>query len=432
VRWLLASWGGVAPLVGLVERLRAEVTELQGRWEALGEELEAKRRRLRLAEATVELMQRRQEEAGSIAGGGGSGRGGGCVPRMRRHVSQAAQASVGCQMSPSEARHVQDCDVIVLCLGQAPAGSSAGGKRPHPPAPGDHRRGGPAPQPRHGAAAECVARAPQAVAVRQGGGAAEGGVQGAEGAGEGVAHASGRGTALGSDGEDLEAALTCFPATESLTIMIDEPLAPAEESRLVELLRGHGGRSSAWRRVGGGRGRLLSSAVRAGALPNLTYFEFPSQGPHPPADPVGWHAAASRGGGRDDHPDDEEQLAALEHLRRLPHLRRLSLTCARPLEAAFPPFIPPSLKTLTSHIDADRPLESLLRELPSMLQASGASLEEIEIEDVPLTGALRRGWCCACSSPPHMLVHAQDREAGGRDGGALSAPRASASWCRAS
>jgi hypothetical protein len=64
-------WGGygsdddsigepLAPLLGLVERLRVEVTELQG--EGLGEELEAKRERLRLAEATMELVQQRQEK----------------------------------------------------------------------------------------------------------------------------------------------------------------------------------------------------------------------------------------------------------------------------------------------------------------------------------------------------------------------------------
>jgi hypothetical protein len=51
-----------------------EVTELQGRWEALGEELEAMRQRLGLAEAPVELMQRRGEEAeqgeeGGLGGG---------------------------------------------------------------------------------------------------------------------------------------------------------------------------------------------------------------------------------------------------------------------------------------------------------------------------------------------------------------------------
>jgi hypothetical protein len=85
----------LAPLVGLVERLRGEVTELQGRREALGEELEAKRRRLRLAEATVELLQRRgEEEAGQEEEGGPGGRGA-LRADAEEYVSQAAQASVG-------------------------------------------------------------------------------------------------------------------------------------------------------------------------------------------------------------------------------------------------------------------------------------------------------------------------------------------------
>jgi hypothetical protein len=49
-------------------------------------------------------------------------------------------------------------------------------------------------------------------------------------------------------------------------------------------------------------------------------------------------------------------------------------------EAAFPPFIPPSLKTLA--ITQVRILESLFRELPSMLQASGARLERIRTESI--------------------------------------------------
>jgi hypothetical protein len=64
----------LTPLLGLVEGLRAEVTQLQGRWEALGEELEAKRRRLGLAEATVELVQRRQEAGGRRGRRGGGQR----------------------------------------------------------------------------------------------------------------------------------------------------------------------------------------------------------------------------------------------------------------------------------------------------------------------------------------------------------------------
>jgi hypothetical protein len=93
--------GRLAPLVGLVERLRGEVTELHKRWEALGEELEAKRRRLRLAEATVELVQRRQEEPAQEGGEEGEAEGGaeGGEPASQA----AAQASVGYQAVP-EAR----------------------------------------------------------------------------------------------------------------------------------------------------------------------------------------------------------------------------------------------------------------------------------------------------------------------------------------
>jgi hypothetical protein len=96
--------------------------------------------------------------------------------------------------------------------------------------------------------------------------------------------------------EDLEAALTCFPAAEGLSIFIDdmeEPLSPAEESRLVEVLRRHGG---TLKRVGGAR-RLLLSAVQAGALPKLTYFDFSTHNHLR-------HAAAPRGGGGD---GDERQ-----------------------------------------------------------------------------------------------------------------------------
>jgi hypothetical protein len=80
-------------------------------------------------------------------------------------------------------------------------------------------------------------------------------------------------------------------------------------------------------------------------------------------------------------PHDAEQLAALEHLRRLPHLYYLSLLGpeGQAQEADFPPFIPPSLKILFIKIRPLAGLETLLRQLPSMLQASGASLEEFDI-----------------------------------------------------
>jgi hypothetical protein len=78
---------------------------------------------------------------------------------------------------------------------------------------------------------------------------------------------------------------------------------------------------------------------------------------------------------------DDEQVAALERLRHLPRLRSLSRTIHWRVEAdAVPAFIPRSLKTLRIEVVAVAVLESVLRALPSLLQASGAGLEEIEVK----------------------------------------------------
>jgi hypothetical protein len=178
--------------------------------------------------------------------------------------------------------------------------------------------------------------------------------------------------------ENLKAALTCFPATKALNLSAETPLEAAEESRMVELLRGHGGTLKTVISLGEGAERVLSSAVLAGALPKLTYSFINFR------DPI--HLQILSGGMlglledvtllvmRADH------LAPLEHLRHLRHLRCLRLTCDEPEEAAFPPFIPPSLKILHLDVNPLATLEALLRELPPMLQASGARLEEIMIE----------------------------------------------------
>jgi hypothetical protein len=182
----------------------------------------------------------------------------------------------------------------------------------------------------------------------------------------------------------LRSALSSFPATESLAVEAEEPLAPAEESRLVELLRGHGGTLKSVR-VGGHITRFFETAVREGALPNLTSFDFYLGD--------AFHREILSGGvlrlleevevgwGQREQP-----MALLEPLRRLPHLRRLTLSCEALLQAAseaalepaFPPFIPPSLKSLTLKMRRSATVKRLLCALPSMLQASGASLEEFE------------------------------------------------------
>jgi hypothetical protein len=185
-----------------------------------------------------------------------------------------------------------------------------------------------------------------------------------------------------------EAVLACFPAAEHLAIRFDEPLAPAEESKIVELLRRHGTLKRVDWRGGAVVRRLLLSAVGAGALPNLTYFHFSlgdpsdrqilSHGLLPLLEEV--HVTIEM--------DRKMQVAALEPLRRLPRLRRLWLWvyCDGGQEVAFPlpPFIPPSLKSLNLDISPGRLLEPLLGELPSMLQASGAALEEVRL--CPLVG----------------------------------------------
>jgi hypothetical protein len=93
--------------VRVIDRVRTEITELQGRWEALGEELEATRRSLRLAEATLERMQlplvlATQEEVMVEEEEGAQG----CVVLCvgdEELMSQAGQASVVYNLSPSEA-----------------------------------------------------------------------------------------------------------------------------------------------------------------------------------------------------------------------------------------------------------------------------------------------------------------------------------------
>jgi hypothetical protein len=213
---------------------------------------------------------------------------------------------------------------------------------------------------------------------------------------------------------NLEAALRCFPAAECvLFILSEEPLAPVEESRVVELLRGHGGTLKKVMPWGEGAERLLSSAVRAGVLPSLTSFHFSLDNLI--------HREILLGGilRLVEEVDvmmtrvDQEQLAALGHLRDLPHLRRLSLSCNGALEAAFPPFIPPSLKALNLDIERVTVLESLLRGLPSMLQASGATLEAFELRrtrELSAEGGAALVQVLRSSSSTLKIVDLQDYE----------------------
>jgi hypothetical protein len=170
----------LAALLGLLSHLRADVAKRQREWETLGAELEAKGRRLRLVEATVELLQRREDK--EVDGGNVM------HAAEDEDVSQEARVSMGCHSSALYPRHAQHVFVTSACTGalwllgrrQASAITSTARSCGR----------GPASEPCHGAAAECVARPPQAIAIGGGGDAAEGGLQGAEGDDEGVVYGS--------------------------------------------------------------------------------------------------------------------------------------------------------------------------------------------------------------------------------------------------
>jgi hypothetical protein len=211
--------------------------------------------------------------------------------------------------------------------------------------------------------------------------------------------------------KDLMTVLACFPAAPSLGLKSDEGFEAEEEAAIVEWLREHGG---AIKRVivsGLDVQGLLISAVRAGALPSLSYLYMWLGEP-------GFRDLLSDGLlGSIEKADvdvtslaDAEEIAALEHLQHLQRLRRLSLRVrgGGRREAALPRFIPPSLKDLELEVLPAESLESLLRDLPSILQASGARLEEIKVG--PVGGLSAEGGAAlarvlrACSSTLKRLT----------------------------
>jgi hypothetical protein len=63
----------------------------------------------------------------------------------------------------------------------------------------------------------------------------------------------------------LKVALTCFPAAQSLDMVLDEEFPAADEWDAVELLRGHWNTLKRVTMEGDGAHLLLASAVRAGS-----------------------------------------------------------------------------------------------------------------------------------------------------------------------
>jgi hypothetical protein len=170
--------------------------------------------------------------------------------------------------------------------------------------------------------------------------------------------------------------------------------------------------------IGEGAHHLQPAAVLSGAVPSLTSIELSLRERfHMHFISGDWlrlfekvRVTATRE--YFDGVDHGQQIAALEYLRRLPHLRDLHLECYRGREVTFPPFIPASLKTLRIDVHPAATLETLLRELPLMLQGSEARLEEFYLhfgDDwsraiVPAeVGAALAGVLQACSSTLKIL-----------------------------
>jgi hypothetical protein len=168
-------------------------------------------------------------------------------------------------------------------------------------------------------------------------------------------------------GDKLKAALTCFPAAKSLSA--------AGEGEWVELLGRHGASLKRITADEEGVNQLLVSAAQAGALPKLNYFKLKVSDPEQRQLLADGHLLEKR------LTVAEEHLSALELLRGLLRLQILTLvlTTRPPLPDAFPAFIPPSLKTLKLGILPVELFRSLVRDLPSMLQASGARLRWFEV-----------------------------------------------------
>jgi hypothetical protein len=163
----------------------------------------------------------------------------------------------------------------------------------------------------------------------------------------------------------LKEALTCFPAAESLEISsVRHARGAAEEEKVMEVLRAYGGRLKQVKGDGMSPDRVILSAIRVGALPNVnslsvklcweTPQKFMADGLLGRLPLEELQVIIGKG--------DSAQLRLLEQLRHLPFLRRLSMSGCQGLKDAFPPFIPPSLKALTLDITSESSLDLLLRD----------------------------------------------------------------------
>jgi hypothetical protein len=409
----------LAPLIDLVNRLRGELDE---------DVLEAKRARLRLAEATLELLRSQRQKDAPASEEGGSGVKGASEAGARGSEDEGVmapdqpiahtQASGRCGRGFALLISRRDANKVVCALCQVAGGKRARDEGEPPrlslatalPLSVWQEYLVPMMSIEEAKLMRCVCKALRGVVDE-------------------CPMKLGRVSA-----KKLKAALTCFPAAQSLDMALEGPLPAAKEGGWVEVLRKHGATLKRVTAEDMDAEELLWSAVRAGALPKLSYFDLML------ADPVHRQLltdgrlrmveelhVATRGFG-----NAEEPLRALEHLRQLPLLRELTIEGehAPVAPAVFPAFIPPSLKTLTLNFHQAPLLESLLLQLPPMLQASGAGLEEIKfspLEPSAACGAALARVLNTCS-PTLKTLHIVGETPKGPGGTPPSHPRRPRAW----
>jgi hypothetical protein len=366
----------------LVSRLRAKVATLQGEWEALGAMLETERCRLGAAEAALAAL--RQEEA-SLDGGASGSQENSAAGAQGAKANTEAMAEGPLQAQASEGELcARLTSRVTFCPAQVAAGRCS-------PTPEDEQT-----SPSLNLAVALPLNVWQAHLTSWVTLVEAARLRGACKALRGLMDECP--VELGEvRGDKLKAALTCFPAAQSLNMVLDVQ-SPDREGELVDLLRDQGGTLKRVIPLGHGAERLVYSAVRAGALPKLTCFnlrvsdpehrQWLSNGRLRLMEEVGVALGSALDAA-------EEHLAAFEHLRQLPRVQSIALSSEglSPL-ASLPAFIPSSLKTLALGIAPVSWPESLLRDLPSMLQVSGASLERL-IFELPVGGSAADGTALA-------------------------------------
>jgi hypothetical protein len=196
---------------------------------------------------------------------------------------------------------------------------------------------------------------------------------------------------------EVRGALTTFPRAR--TVIIEDGQwnmwRDQAEEDLVQCLREGRGRHLEVITLGElyqSRSDLLHKALQAGALPSLkiVHADLPdevsraslTQGLLGGMHDLRLRLAMCKNRGAQLSKERKPQLAALGLVRGLPALSRLELQLqgGSSTPAQWPPFMPPTLKALRIDVSACGTVgESLLAALSGMLEASGATLERLEI-----------------------------------------------------